>query len=141
MNNSRLLIGSWKLLSAEYRHGETLAHPFGRDPVGLLIYDNAGNMTVQIMHRDYPQRSVVQKDTLSGRAAFEGYLGYFGRYEIRETENTVMHYVTGSTLTHWVGSVQRRTYECSGNQLTLSTPAMQDQKGALAVLIWQRVEN
>lgn len=133
------LIGSWKLLRAEYRHGETVAHPFGQEPVGLLVYDALGNMTVQIMHRDYTLRRAGQKDSESGRAAFEGYLGYFGRYEIREAENTVVHDVAGSTLPHWVGSRQSRVYEFSENLLRLSSPATNDQQGALAVLVWERL--
>lgn len=132
-------VGSWRLISAIYERDGRAAFPFGRHPVGLLIYDDLGNMSVQIMHPHYAD-SAHTPDTAGQRAAFAGYLAYFGACEISETETMVRHYVQGSTLRHWVGSVQERTYEFSGNRLTLSAPATTDQAGAQAVLIWERIE-
>lgn len=133
------LIGSWRLISAVYERDGRAAFPFGHHPVGLLIYDEHGNMTVQIMHRHYAD-SGHTRDTAGQRAAFAGYLAYFGTCEFIEAERLVRHHVQGSTLRHWVGSVQERTYELSGHRLTLSAPATTDQTGAQAVLIWERIE-
>lgn len=133
------LIGSWRLVSASYERDGRAAFPFGRSPVGLLIYDEHGNMSVQIMHRHYTDSGHTRNT--GQRAAFAGYLAYFGACEISEAEKLVRHYVRGSTLRHWVGSVQERTYELSGNRLTLSAPATTDEAGAQAVLIWERIES
>ncbi|HZS04606.1 MAG TPA: lipocalin-like domain-containing protein [Blastocatellia bacterium] len=140
---SNPFVGSWKLLSAVYERDGRTAYPFGREPVGLLIYDDVGNMAVQIMRLnrdDAPRAKTSEGDRAEKRASFEGYLAYFGGYEINEAEKTVSHYVRGSTLPHWVGSVQKRAYEFSGNWLTLSAPATSDKSGAEAVLVWERIE-
>ncbi|HYE73383.1 MAG TPA: lipocalin-like domain-containing protein [Blastocatellia bacterium] len=135
------LIGSWKLVSAVYERNGRIAYPFGKDPIGLLVYDNVGNMTVQIMQRNYAVISSPRMQaSKAGRAAFDGYLGYFGTYEINEAERIVMHRVLGSTLAHWVGTLQIRAYEFESGQLKLSTTATTDEeKGAIAVLVWERI--
>lgn len=132
-------VGSWKLLSAVYERDGQAAYPFGPEPVGLLIYDDLGNMSVQIMHSARADPAEA-KPAGHKRAAFAGYLGYFGTYEVSEADQLIVHHVQGSTLRHWVGSVQERSYEFSGNRLTLSAPATTDQAGAQAVLIWERIE-
>lgn len=135
------LLGSWKLVSAVYERNGRLAYPFGKDPVGLLVYDDVGNMTVQIMQRNYADLASSRTQTSkAGRAAFEGYLGYFGTYEINEAEKIVTHRVQGSTLAHWVGTLQIRAYEFESGQLKLSTTATTDEeKGAVAVLVWELI--
>lgn len=136
---SNPFVGSWKLISAVYERDGQTAFPFGADPVGLLIYNDLGHMSVQIMQRNRTTDEARPPQQENGRAAFAGYLGYFGRYEIRADEGTVMHHVAGSTLPHWVGGVQVRNYEFSGRQLTLSAPATRKGQGAMAILVWERL--
>jgi hypothetical protein len=138
-----LFAGAWRLVTAEYRHGgKVLGYPFGPNPVGLLMYDAAGSMSVQIMQ---PNRAALadadarRKAEDESRAAFDGYLGYYGTYEILPHEQTVIHRLTGSSLPHWVGTEQVRGYEFSGRRLTLSAQATRDKSGALAVLVWERI--
>lgn len=138
-----LFAGAWRLVAAEYRHGgKVLGYPFGPNPVGLLMYDAAGNMSVQIMQ---PNRAALagvsarQKAEDEGRAAFDGYLGYYGTYRILPHEQTIVHHLTGSSLAHWVGTEQARRYEFSDRRLTLSAQATRDKSGALAVLVWERI--
>lgn len=74
------------------------------------------------------------------KAAFEGFIAYFGTYEINEEKGTVIHHVRGSSFPNWVGSDQIRFYEFSGDRLTLRTPPM--QAGGITVtslLIWERI--
>lgn len=140
---NELFAGAWRLVTAEYRHGgKVLAYPFGPNPVGLLMYDAAGNMSVQIMQ---PNRAALadmnarQRAENEGRAAFDGYLGYYGTYRILPHEQTIIHHLTGSSLAHWVGTEQVRRYEFSGDCLTLSAQATRDKSGAVAVLVWERI--
>ena len=137
MTISSSFIGSWKLLSAEYHGAAQTAYPFGTDPEGLLIYDPAGWMSVQIMHRDYgKERQAANPSATKNRASFNGYLGYFGTYEFDEKNSQVFHRVAGSTLAHWVGSVQQRGYEFIAEKLILSSPATSKGEEILAVLVW-----
>jgi hypothetical protein len=134
-----IFLGSWKLISAEYRGATQTAYPFGTDPIGLLIYAPDGWMSVQIMHRDYGKEiPAANPATTKNRAAFNGYLGYFGTYEFDEKNASVSHLVAGSTLAHWVGSVQHRSYEFVDEKLIFSSPATSKGEEILAVLTWVR---
>jgi len=137
-------VGTWKLVSFEMLRsdGQTV-YPFGRDIVGVGCYDARGNMSGQLMRSNRPVFAIndPQKGTSEEiKAAFEGYLAYFGTYEIDEEKGTVTHHVKGSMFPNWVGSDQIRFYEFSGNRLTLRTPPI--QVGGIAVtslLIWERI--
>jgi hypothetical protein len=71
------------------------------------MYDAMGNMSVQIMQ---PNRAALadvsarQRAEDEGRAAFDGYLGYYGTYRILPHEQTIIHHLTGSSLAHWDGA-------------------------------------
>lgn len=52
---NRSIEGTWRLVSFESRDGTgAVSYPLGRNAVGLLIYDAAGNMAVQLMQPNLP---------------------------------------------------------------------------------------
>ncbi len=137
------LIGTWKLVSANYRRpsGELMDY-MGDQPQGALMYDERGNMSVQLMRRDRP--AFAANDRLGGtpqeaKAALEGYLAYFGRYTVDEKNKTVTHHIEGCTFPNWVGVDQKRFFELSGDQLILRTPALTIRGGdAVGEIVWRR---
>lgn len=136
-------IGAWTLTFAEYRFadGQTLAI-YGNNPAGILIYDANGHVAIQIMRRDRPH--FAKNDRLGGtpaetKAAFDGYLAYFGTYSVDEAQHTVTHHLEGALLPNWVGGDQVRFYELTDNRLTLKTPPLMiGGRQAVGHLIWQR---
>jgi hypothetical protein len=51
-------VGTWKLVSFEELLPDgRVTYPYGEEPAGLLIYDAAGHMSVQVMRRDRPRLS------------------------------------------------------------------------------------
>lgn len=87
------LLGAWKLLSFEYRAEDgTSFFPYGRDALGILIYEPNGYMSGMIGKNNRPRISVEdlgrlpdsEKITLS-----EGFISYSGEYEI--LEDRVIH--------------------------------------------------
>ncbi len=137
-------VGTWKLVSFEARRSDgQIVYPFGRGAMGVISYDTRGNMSVQLMRSDRPAFAVsdFQKGTPEEiKAAFEGFIAYFGTYDVNEEEATVTHHVRGSLFPNWVGSDQIRFFEFSGNRLTLRTPSIQ-LGGVVATsqLIWERM--
>jgi len=137
-------VGTWKLVSFEMRRsdGQTV-YPFSKNVIGVLHYDAGGNMSAQLMLPERPAFAI--NDQMKGtpeeiKAAFEGYMAYFGTYEINEEKGTVTHHVKGSMFPNWVGSDLVRFLELSGNRLTLRAPPI--QMGGIAVtslLIWERM--
>jgi hypothetical protein len=118
------LVGTWALVSVEERQpGGKTVHWMGTKPRGLLIYDRAGNMSVQIMRDPVaPSASADPQDS---------YVAYFGRYEVREREGAVVHRVQGSVRPSEVGAEYTRSARVSGDRLVLGLTATR-------TLTWQR---
>jgi len=140
-------IGMWKLISGESRDqitGEVL-YPWGRNPFGRLLYDEAGRVFVQLMN---PNRRSVGGASNRGAAAaiasasvdemrdmLTGFNAYFGTFDVDEPARTVIHHLQSALIPSWVGTDQRRKYEFSGsNRLIMFNTASQ----AAYRLVWQR---
>jgi hypothetical protein len=138
------LIGTWRLISMTSETSDSpITRPFGDAPLGLLIYDAAGNVAVQLMSQDRP--AFVSGDFRRGtdaevRAAYEGLNCYFGTYTVAEAARTVTHHVRGASLPNRQGTDLVRRYTLDGNHLILSAPPTL-MGGALLnnVLVWERV--
>jgi hypothetical protein len=143
---ARQLIGTWKLVAIEERDADgKLSVPldYGPNPVGLLMYDAAGRMSAQAMRRGrakLPSDDVHMATPEQAKAAFTGYNGYFGTYEVIESESIVIHHVEGSMIPNWEGGDQRRKFTITGDKLILEPPPIQ-AGGAKRVrrLTWERV--
>jgi len=139
------VIGAWKLLSFESRESNGEVHfPYGQDPQGMLIYTAAGRMAVQLMQVNRPRFAIG--DSAKGtageiKASFEGYLAYFGTYNLNPAGGFVVHQVERSLFPNWEGQGLKRFYKLPGNQLVLTTPPTVWGGGALvSELVWERVE-
>jgi hypothetical protein len=137
-------IGLWGLVSDEYRYDDgTVSYPIGRDGVGQIMYDAKGNIAAQI--GDMRRPVFKSPDLLCGtpaevKAAFEGYIAYFGTYTVDEKKGIVIHHVKSSLFPNWIGSEQVRYYRFEKNRLILSTPPMPiGGKSIVARLIWERI--
>ncbi len=137
-------IGTWKLMSSEFRRSDgTIAYPYGDDAIGLLMYTSTGHMAVQLLRANRPV--FAAGDPYRGtpeeiKAAFEGYIAYFGSYEVNAVDGIVTHHVHGASFPNWIGGDQQRFFELAGNQLILSTPPILVGNATLTgVLIWERV--
>jgi len=136
-------IGTWKLVSFDMQQPDGQhTYPMGKDVAGTIMYDADGHMSVQIMRPGRPR--FVSDDEVRGttaeiKAAFEGFVSYFGNYEVNQKERTVTHHIKGCLFPNWVGKSQKRFYEFSGNRLILTTPpTLWDGQQVIGALIWER---
>ena len=137
-------VGTWKLVSSEFQSSSgAVTYPGGKDAVGRIMYDAAGNMSAQVMRADRPAFASGDnsKATLAElKAAFEGLITYFGTYEIDEQKGTITHKLESSSYPNWVGTDQTRFFQLSDDRLTLSTPpTVWGGDQITGVLIWERV--
>jgi hypothetical protein len=100
-------------------------------------------MSAQVMD---PNRAHFKKDDPRQgtheeiKEAFEGYLAYYGTYELKEKEGIVSHYVAGSMFPNIIGGVENRFFSFSGDNLILRTPPMDVQgKRITGELSWKRI--
>ncbi|HUH65887.1 MAG TPA: lipocalin-like domain-containing protein [Syntrophales bacterium] len=131
----------WRLVAYKIRQAEgTEVHPYGEYAIGALAYDEHGHMSVQIMKPDRP--IFASGDVRYGspdevRAAFDGYLAYFGTYEFDEKDASVTHHITGSLFPDWVGQDRTMFFEFTGNRLTLKSPPI-PTSDAEVIWVWER---
>jgi hypothetical protein len=140
-------IGVWRLrngVSKDEVTGE-VKYPWGKNPVGLLSYDETGRVFAQLMN---PGRRSVGGSSNRGAAAaiatasaedmremLTGFNAYFGTFEVDEPSRTVIHHLQSALIPSWVGTDQRRQYEFSGpDQLVILNTASR----AAYRLVWRR---
>ncbi len=139
-------VGTWRLVSQEYRdEHDQVVYPAGRAASGVIMYDAAGNMAVQIMQPDRPP--FASGDILEGtddeiRAAYRGYNAYFGTYTVDEAQRRVIHHLSGALFPNRVGQDQLRWFEFEGSRLTLKTPPILRAGAYLrGTLVWERLSS
>ena len=136
--------GTWRLLACEGRWSDgRVSKPYGDEPGGLLMYDGQGGFSGQIMARQRPAfatGNLLKGSDAEVRAAFEGYLAYYGSYAVDETEGLMVHQVEGSFFPNWIGDTQVRKFEFTGDgRLQLSTLPIKGSRADLTVvLLWER---
>jgi lipocalin-like protein len=132
------LVGMWRLVSYQTmeRDGRT-GKPYG-DAVGRLEYDNRGNMAGQVMRPGRARVEVGEGAAQQVRAAYLGYIAYFGTYEVASDGQSVVHHVEGALNPAWVGSHQVRALRFEGEQLVLSADVVKGGHKVTHVLTWER---
>ncbi len=136
--------GAWRLLECYGKWSDGgVSYPYGKEPEGQLIYDGHGNFSGQIAGSGRPafQSGNLLKGTEEEiKKAFEGYIAYYGTYEVDEASGRFIHHVKNSLFPNWIGDVQTRFFELEGERLRLNTEPIKGAKGDLTVtLLWERV--
>jgi hypothetical protein len=130
-------VGTWRLVSQHTHFPDGRVVPSrGDGALGILMYDAQGNMAVQLMRTD--DQAADYTDLTDLATAMEGYLGYFGTYQVDEAAQVITHRVLGASFVGYRRSLQRRTFEFSEPD-TLTLTAAVPRDGSVRVLVWRRV--
>lgn len=144
-SGKEMLLGTWKLVSSVgvYSDGR-VTHNYGENPEGLLVYDRQGNFSGQIQGQVRPlfeSGNLLRGEPEEIKAAFEGYVAYYGKYEVDEDAACLTHYVEGSLFPNWVGDTQTRFYSFEGTKLILKTAPFVGKKHSIThTLVWERAD-
>lgn len=134
-HDAEKFVGTWELVVVERKtdEGEWIETDgvFGPDPVGVISYDAAGRMAVHIMRRE---RESFEGPANERAETVDGYVAYFGSYEVDAASGRVTHQRIGHLNPDLVGTDVDRLYAFSGNRLTLTVPPAERLR-----LVWQRV--
>ena len=131
------VVGTWKLVSIEtvlVPENQIVYGWMGKNPTGLIMYDQTGYMSVQLMKDPRPTFSSKSGQYIDAspeeiKNAFAGYYAYCGNYEINESEGFIIHHVKTSLWPQEVGVDYKRSFKFSENRITLTTPQMKRQTG------------
>jgi len=118
------LVGTWRIIrDIDTDSSGKVTYPFGENPIGYFVYDPTGHLSVQIMRM--PARPpFASGDDDSGtdaevRAAYAGYVAYFGTYRVDEANSVVTHVVEGSLRPSYTGTEQPRPFKLKGDVLII----------------------
>jgi len=89
--------------------------PLPGSPVGVIMYDDLGNMAVQITSEP---RGVTTPSELP--EIVNGYVAYYARFEVDPVQGTVTHHRRGHVNPDLAALSVVRYYEFSGDTLTLT---------------------
>src|SRR5947209_3967806 len=85
-DTGKRLLGTWRLVDVRNDKGEQIRGP---KPSGVLFYDAAGNMAVQIMPDwERPKFALGKATPEQAKAAIDAYSAYFGPYSMDEKNAT-----------------------------------------------------
>jgi hypothetical protein len=132
------LIGTWRLVSYETdEEGGKRGKPYG-DAVGRLNYDEHGNMSGQVMRPGRARVEFGDGGAQQIRAAYLGYIAYFGTYEVAPDGRSIVHHVQGSLNPAWVGGQQVRKMRFAGDRLVLSADVRKSGETVTHTLTWEK---
>lgn len=125
---SSRLVGTWQVMEmTDTDSSGVVRHPYGAHPLGYIVYDATGHMHVQVMRT--PATPPFAAGDQNGserevRAAYDGYVAYFGNYRVDEAQSKVIHQVQGSLMPSYTGTDQPRPIKLVGDELIIegSTP-------------------
>ena len=137
------LVGTWRLVSDKQVTADGASSDlYGPHPLGQLIYDAAGHMSVHLSMSDLPKCGTQDRRKCpdsAARTAFDNYLGYWGRFKLSSDGKSITHMIEGASAPDWIGTSQERLFDLSGDRLTIATP-LQSIGGIVSksVLVWER---
>jgi hypothetical protein len=140
----RAFVGTWKLVGFESSDPDSRTYR-GEHPFGLLVYDAAGNMAVQIapdrVRRPFtgPVTELFSGPRPTPDEAFDaiaGYASYFGTYVVDERAQTVTHQRVANVNPGGLGDFVRR-YEFETPDRLVLVPLERSDRRAIK-LTWER---
>lgn len=141
-------VGAWRLVSIETirPNGEVIYPFYGKHPEGLIMYDNSGWMSVQIVS-DPPAKApshssrqeVMAAPTTEKSSAFDGYYAYCGTWSLDTAQQTVTHHIRQSLIPGEVGEDGVRHYVLDGDRLILTAKTHEMAEDHERKLVWQRL--
>jgi len=137
------VVGIWNLISITTETDDgTISYPYGKDIGGMFMIDARGYFSVHVMNMKRPSFKIPDPragTTEEIKIAFENYIGYYGTFDLDETNRKLTLHVKGSWLPNWIGD-QTRYYKFEGNRMTITTaPVLFDGKNRVRKLIFERI--
>ena len=137
------LRGTWQLVLVDnvYPDGRRV-QLYGPDPQGLLMFDEDGRYSLQILRAQRPR--FASNDKAQGtaeeyQAAVQGSNAHFGRYVVDPNGRTITFRIEHASFPNWEGTEQKRAFVLSGDELKYTVPVPTSGANALGEVVWKRV--
>lgn len=118
------LVGTWQVVEVvDTDPAGKVSYPYGEHPKGYIAYDPTGHLHVQLMRTPATPPFTAGDDSKGTdqevRAAYDGYVAYFGTYQVDEAQSKVIHRVEGSLMPSYTGTDQPRPIKIVGDELII----------------------
>ena len=144
------IVGAWRLDSIDYSgpHGALADPVFGPNPQGILIYEQSGWMSVQIVTPDRPVMTrpatrtsgvVTADDAKLAAGAFDTYYAYFGTWDYNADTSVITHHLKSSLLPYETGLDYRREVTFDGAHLKLIARSQERGEERQRTFVWTRI--
>jgi len=144
------LIGAWRLVRIDYSgpHGSTVDPFYQPGSTGLLIYDQSGWMSVDIVapnraRFEVPSQRIAMRDGEELAAlkvsAFDGYYTYHGTWEFNAATSELVHHVASSLLAAENGVTYTQKVSLQGGRLVFTNRSGAQGEETVRLKIWERV--
>ena len=134
------IVGTWVLAGADkLLPNGTRVPDYGPNPHGLVVFTVDGYYSVQIYRAE--QVKFSSGDKLKGtpeeyRNASLSSSVHFGRYTVDAAKGTITFHVDRSSFPNWDDSVQVRSYEIKGDELSWKVAPRPD--GSIPITVLRR---
>jgi len=136
------IVGTWVLAGADkLLPNGTRVPDYGPNPHGLVVFTADGYYSVQIYRAEQVRFS--SGDKLKGtpeeyRNASLSSSVHFGRYSVDAAKGTITFHVDRSSFPNWDDSVQVRSYEIKGDELSWKVAPRPD--GSIPITVLRRAQ-
>jgi hypothetical protein len=137
--SARDLVGTWTLMTTQV--GVDREKPAAvQNPRGVLIFDAAGHVfeVVTRSNRQLPAQTPALSDA---QAAFLTYGGFWGGYRADVREKQITFTPVGAFSPSVMGTEIHRTFELSGDRLTVTSRPGELHTQGVTRWTWERVPN
>jgi hypothetical protein len=134
------LTGTWTLVLVDNILPDgSRVHLYGEKPEGLLVLDRDGRYSLQIFRAG--RSKFAAGDKAKGtpeeyRAAVQGSNAHFGRYRVEG--DALVFEIDRASYPNWEGTVQKRPFTVTGDELRYTVPAPTTGAGASGEVVWRR---
>ncbi|RXS93763.1 lipocalin-like domain-containing protein [Silvibacterium dinghuense] len=140
MAQSSSIVGTWILTGADKVLPDGTTVPdFGSNPHGLIIFTADGHYSVQIYRADRAKFSSADRNQVTAEEFKNAALGmsvHFGTYAVDPDRHTITFRIDRASWPNWDDTVQVRSYEMKGDQLSWKVPPRPD--GSIPVTTLRR---
>lgn len=141
--NGKPFVGTWKLIDEQtvLPDGTVIPHRGSSAPIGLLVYDDSGHVTSQLVRPNTTKRAVPSDlDNIRDEEKSVEYEGYFGTYAVDTANTTITCHLDAALPNENTGKDIAEEFSIVGNKLIMrSHTSGPDAMPATRVLVWSRV--
>lgn len=135
-------VGTWSLIAVENTNPDgSKTLPYGRNPVGLLVFTEAGDYALQILKATRPKVAAGDKNKATAdenAALVQGNNSHFGSYTVHPEKRTIDFNVQHAFYPNWEGNVQVRSYQLENDILSYVVTNTTNGGAITATVVWKK---